>query len=211
MLANIVIDFFNQGGPIMWPILIVSIIAVGVVLERTVWWTMMRQRRDPALLERVLTKVEEGNIDAASAIARDSKDPVIRMIWHGLNHHHVSLQGALQVGAGIELERAGSMLSVLDTLITLAPLLGLLGTVTGIMGAFHTLGNDELAAQKVGAGISEALIATACGLCVAIFSLVPYNYFNRRVSRLRFELESNATNLELMLEKIHKQQEGSLA
>ncbi|MGC3988923.1 MAG: MotA/TolQ/ExbB proton channel family protein [Chthoniobacteraceae bacterium] len=205
MLANIVIDFFNHGGPIMWPILIVAIIAVGVVLERIVWWTVLRKRRDPVLLEKILTKVEEGDIPTAASMGKDSKDPVIRMLWHGLNHHHVSLQGALQVGAGIELERAGNLLSVLDTLITLAPLLGLLGTVTGIMGAFHTLGNDELAAQKVGAGISEALIATACGLCIAIFSLVPFNYFNRRVSRLRFELESNATNLELMLEKQRKQ------
>jgi len=207
MLANIVIDFFNHGGPIMWPILIVAIIAVGVVLERIVWWTILRKRRDPVLLEKILTKVEEGDIATASSLGKESRDPVIRMLWHGLNHHHVSLQGALQVGAGIELERAGNLLSVLDTLITLAPLLGLLGTVTGIMGAFHTLGNDELAAQKVGAGISEALIATACGLCIAIFCLVPFNYFNRRVSRLRFELESNATNLELMLEKQRKQGE----
>lgn len=191
----------------MWPILIVAIIAVGVVLERIVWWTILRKRRDPVLLEKILTKVEEGDIATASSLGKESRDPVIRMLWHGLNHHHVSLQGALQVGAGIELERAGNLLSVLDTLITLAPLLGLLGTVTGIMGAFHTLGNDELAAQKVGAGISEALIATACGLCIAIFCLVPFNYFNRRVSRLRFELESNATNLELMLEKQRKQGE----
>ena len=100
-----------------------------------------------------------------------------------------------------ELERAARFLPVLDTIITLAPLLGLLGTVTGIMKAFRSIGNSDLAVQAVSGGIGEALIATACGLAIAIFCLLPFNYYQRRVSRLRFELETNATNLELMLER----------
>jgi biopolymer transport protein ExbB len=105
------------------------------------------------------------------------------------------------VQAGEELERAARFLPVLDTIITLAPLLGLLGTVTGIMQAFRVVGESELAVKAVSGGIGEALIATACGLAIAIFSLLPFNYFQRRVARLRFELETNATNLELMLER----------
>ena len=81
---------------------------------------------------------------AASKIAEGSQDPVIRMIHSGLNHVHTSLQGALELGAGIELERAGRFLTVMDTLVTLAPLLGLLGTVTGLMRAFLSVGSAEL-------------------------------------------------------------------
>ena len=121
-------------------------------------------------------------------------------MWNGLNHQHASLQGALQVAAGIEIKRAGRFLVVMDTLVTLAPLLGLLGTVTGLMRSFSFLGNEELAVQAVTGGIAEALIATACGLGIAIFALVPFNFFTSRVSNLEFELQTAATNLEVMLE-----------
>ena len=99
------------------------------------------------------------------------------MIYRGLNHVHTSLQGALQLAAGIELERAGRFLTVMDTLVTLAPLLGLLGTVTGLMRAFLSVGSAELSVGAVTGGIGEALIATACGLGIAIFSLIPFNFF----------------------------------
>jgi len=201
MKSNIVIDTFRHGGPVMWPILLTAIIAVAVVLERIFWWIRERRRCDFQKREAVLEKVEKGEIDAASNLARDSKDPILRMLWHGLNHHHSSLQGALQVAAGIEIERAGRFLAVLDTIVTLAPLLGLLGTVTGIMNSFNFVGNEDLAASKVSGGIAEALIATACGLSIAIFALIPFNYFGRLVERLRFQMETAATNLEVMLEK----------
>jgi len=79
------------------------------------------------------------------------------MMWNGLNHQHASLQGALQVAAGIEIKRAGRFLVVMDTLVTLAPLLGLLGTITGLIRSFSFLGNEELAVQAVTGGIAEAL------------------------------------------------------
>ncbi len=106
----------------------------------------------------------------------------------------------MQLAAGIELERAGRFLTVMDTLVTLAPLLGLLGTVTGLMRAFLSVGSAELAVAKVTGGIGEALIATACGLGIAIVSLVPFNYFTGRVARLQFELEAAASNVEVMVQ-----------
>jgi biopolymer transport protein ExbB len=206
--TNFLIDNFRKGGPIMWPILIVSIIGVAVVLERVFWWTGRWMRRDPKRIEKVFTAIETGDVTEASRLSRGSRDPVLRMMWNGLNHQHASLQGALQVAAGIEIKRAGRFLVVMDTLVTLAPLLGLLGTITGLIRSFSFLGNEELAVQAVTGGIAEALIATACGLGIAIFALIPFNFFTSRVSNLEFELQTAATNLEVMLEAQTKARQG---
>jgi len=203
--GNYFIDKFNEGGPIMWPILIVSIVALTVVIERVFWWGGRWFRRDPKRIEKTFTAIENNDVAEASRLSRDSRDPVLRMIWNGLNHQHASLQGALQVAAGIEIKRAGRFLVVMDTLVTLAPLLGLLGTVTGLIKAFGALGNEEVAVATVTGGIAEALIATACGLGIAIFALIPFNFFTSRVSNLEFELQTAATNLEVMLEAQSKE------
>jgi biopolymer transport protein ExbB len=197
--SNWLIDKFHRGGPVMWPILLVSIVGLTVVIERIFWWTGRWFRRDPKRIEKVFTAIENGDTTEASRLSRGSRDPVLRMMWNGLNHQHASLQGALQVAAGIEIKRAGRFLVVMDTLVTLAPLLGLLGTITGLIRSFSFLGNEELAVQAVTGGIAEALIATACGLGIAIFALIPFNFFTSRVSNLEFELQTAATNLEVML------------
>jgi biopolymer transport protein ExbB len=197
--SNFFIRNFTAGGPIMWPILIVSIVSLFVVIDRCVWWGFRWFRRDPKRVEKVFAALETGDVNEASKLARGTRDPVLRMIWNGLNHQHSSLQGALQVAAGIEIKRAGHYLVVMDTLVTLAPLLGLLGTITGLIRSFSLLGSEELAVQAVTGGIAEALIATACGLGIAIFALVPFNFFSSRVSNLEFELQTAATNLEVML------------
>src|SRR6476620_4882402 len=197
--GNWLIDKFHKGGPIMWPILIVSIVALTVVLERCIWWGGRWFRRDPKRIEKVFTAIENDDTTEASRLSRGSRDPVLRMLWNGLNHQHSSLEAALQVAAGIEIKRAGRFLVVMDTLVTLAPLLGLLGTITGLIKSFSFLGNEELAVQAVTGGIAEALIATACGLGIAIFALIPFNFFTSRVSNLEFELQTAATNLEVML------------
>jgi len=199
MLSNIAVQFLMKGGPVMWPILICALVAVAVVGERIFWWVREGARRDPKNLEDILAAVESGDVTGAHKLAEGSQDPVIRMIHRGLGHAHTSLQGALEIGAGVELERAGRFLTVMDTLVTLAPLLGLLGTVTGLMRAFLHLGSAELSVVSVTGGIGEALIATACGLGIAILALIPLNIFTRKVARLQFELETAATNIEIMV------------
>jgi len=201
MLANILVKYFEAGGPIMWPILITAIVAVAVVGERTFWWWREGLKRDPQTLEKVFAALENGDFREAARLSKDSDDPIISVIWHGMNHFHSSLQGALQVAAGVELQKAGRFLTVMDTLVTLAPLLGLLGTVSGIFKTFLSLGSAtvEGATSTITGGIGEALIATMCGLAIAIISLIPFNYFTRRLFQLQFELESAATNVEVMV------------
>jgi biopolymer transport protein ExbB len=200
--GNAIFEYFFRGGFIMYPMAAVLVIAIAVILERLFWWVVQTARRDPAKLDQVYAALEQGNVPAAISIARASKDPLVRTVWHGLNHVHASVEGALQVASGVEIQRAGRFMSVMDTTITLAPLLGLLGTVTGIMGSFNFVGNADLAPTKVSGGIAEALIATACGLGIAIFTLIFFNFFNARVARLQFELESTCNNVILMLNSL---------
>jgi biopolymer transport protein ExbB len=205
MLANVVVEKFVEGGPIMWPILLVAIVMVAVIGERCVFWFLQGRRRDPATLEKVLAAMENMDFRAAVSLAKGSDDPVIRMIYQGLTHVHGSLAGALQVAAGVEIKRAGRFIVLVDTCITLAPLLGLLGTVTGIMKSFGEV-VGELAVQAVSAGIGEALIATAAGLAIAILGVFFLNLFNELLAKLQFELETAATNVEVMVTKA--KQEG---
>src|SRR5260370_15775892 len=151
--GNTIFETFFKGGPVMYPIVAVLVVAIAVILERLVWWTVKTTRRDPSKLDKVYEALDQGNIAAAINLARGSKDPLVRTVWHGLNHVHASLEGALQVASGVEIQRAGRFMSVMDTTITLAPLLGLLGTVTGIMGSFNFVVASDFPPPKLTAAI----------------------------------------------------------
>ncbi|MEZ0275239.1 MAG: MotA/TolQ/ExbB proton channel family protein, partial [Roseimicrobium sp.] len=130
ILGNSIVELIHKGGPIMYPILLTAAVALCILAERITWWVRLAGRRDPKRLESVFAAIEEGKMKEAIQLSRNSTDPVIRMIHHGLNHHHSSLQGALEVAAGLEMQKAGRFLNAMDTIVTLGPLLGLLGTVT---------------------------------------------------------------------------------
>jgi biopolymer transport protein ExbB len=196
MTDNLVIEYFQKGGWIMWPILVTSLVAVTVIFERLIWWTMEQRQRDPEKLDKVYSSIKKGELKVASGLARTSNDPILRVIWHALNNFYASPEGALHVAAELEIERASRFIIVLDTIVTLAPLLGLIGTVTGLMRAFFKLGNTELSEAAISGGIAEALIATVCGLAIAVVSLVFLNYFTGRVAKLQIEILNACTNVE---------------
>lgn len=200
-LANAAVDLFLQGGPIMYPLLVAAVIAIAVVGERLVWWCRAAARRDPAAVAAALKAAEAGDWSAAELAVAKSQDPVARVLRAGLAHRAGSFEGAVQVASAAELREAARFITVLDTLVTLAPLLGLLGTVTGIMGSFTSIGADELAVSKVTGGIGEALIATAAGLGIAIVTLVPLNLLSGRLGGLQADLEAAATTLQVAIQK----------
>lgn len=194
-----IFHIFEKGGPIMWPLLLASILALGAVLERVVFLAREKVKRDPRALEQFLAAVSRGDIDGALAIANTTRFFVVRALAYALGHREQSLANALLYAQAQELKRFGRGVSILDTVITLAPLLGLLGTVTGMMGSFSLIGGDLSAPGAITGGIAEALIATAFGLGIAITALLPFNYLNTRMDEARHEMESAATQLELLV------------
>lgn len=194
-----IINLFLKGGVIMWPLLLTSTLALSVILERTLFWWRLKRQREPQRIERALDHLQKGRIQAASTELAGSEDFIARALHHGLTHHHGYLQGALQTAAGRELERMGRMLPALDTIITLAPLLGLLGTIIGIMHSFQMMGDVQLTEpMAVTGGIAESLIATGFGLSIAIFTLIPFNWFTSRLHSAQHLLETNATHVEVL-------------
>jgi biopolymer transport protein ExbB len=196
-------ELFVHGGWIMWPILIVSFVAVTAVVERILFLMRENSRRQPERVEQMLEKVEKGDYDGARGIGESSTDYVAQILVSALTHREHSLTNAFTRAANQELNRYQRGIAVLDTCITMSPLLGLLGTVMGMMNTFGALGDGDIAANagKITGGVGEALIATAAGLMIAIMGLLPYNILNSRVEEARHNITDASNALELMIKK----------
>ncbi len=199
MLANIVIETFIKGGWVMWPILATFFLAFCVILDRCIWWLRLQSTLRSADQERARVALGTGDFKTAWSLGENTEDPYLKNLHEGMTHANTSMLAAMQLHATHLIEKSEARMWILSTLITLAPLLGLFGTVVGIMGSFSFVGDEQLAASKVSGGIGEALIATACGIFIAIICLLPYNFFRKRVSVLRGSLERWINHSELLV------------
>ena len=205
-------DYFQRGGPVMYPLLACSVIALTVIAERLLFWMRMRRAQEPDTIVRCLRMAQEGLSEEAAELARSSADPVLRVLAQGLSRQAATPTLAMEQQAKDEMSHMSQYLAVLDTAITIAPLLGIYGTLTGIIRAFDALSAGSLPDPRlVGAGIAEALITTIAGLTIAIPGIMFYNHFTRRVERATQELERHATTLELILEQRRRSEQAELA
>ena len=196
-------EFFRSGGPVMYPLLACSFIVLTVVIERAIFWIRVGLQRKPALVDEVLELCRSGNWEAVRLKTMGSRDFVVRILVTGILHREFSMVKAMESAAADEIQRMRRTMTVLDTMITVAPLLGIFGTVTGIITSFEMLGASGIDhPEAVTAGVAEALITTATGLAIAIFSVFPFNYFNSKVRRATLEIEKYATSLEIVYEKL---------
>lgn len=196
-------DLFIKGKEIMWPILLLSFVAITVVVERLLFIVRENASREPEVVEKMLEAVERRDIEGALAIGRKSKDFIAKVLVYSLSNREYSLSNAFIRASGQELARFQQGMATLDTCITAAPLLGLLGTVTGMMRTFGALGGGDIgaAAGQITGGVAEALIATACGLAIAIMGLLPYNYLNARAEQAKQDVADVSHALEILLKK----------
>ncbi|PAW67133.1 MAG: hypothetical protein B9S38_12825 [Verrucomicrobiia bacterium Tous-C4TDCM] len=203
--ANIVLKTFHEGGWIMWPVAATFFLALCVLLERSIWWISLKRSLRPDAQEKAREALGTGDFGTAWKLGQDLADPFLHNLNEGISHAHTSMLAAMHLHATKWIERSEARMWVLGTIITLAPLLGLLGTVVGLMGSFATLDQGLDSSQKVTDGIAEALIATACGLAIAIGCLLPYNFFRKRVSVFRSSLESWINHAELLVQSAKAQ------
>ena len=203
LLGQTPLELFAKGGPIMWPILLVSFLAITVVIERVIFLLRERSARQPEVVEKMLEFVEAREPQRALVLGQQSSDYVARILVYALTHREHSLSNAFMRAANKELARFQQGLAVLDTCITAAPLLGLLGTVTGMMATFGALGEGDLGASagKITGGVGEALIATACGLVIAILGLFPYNILSATVETAKHDIADASHALEVIIQK----------
>ncbi len=197
------IDIFFKGGPVMYPLLGCSIIALTVIIERALFWIREDMRRNQPLVDHVLELCRQGDWNAVKEQVAGSRDYIIRILVNGIVHKEFSMTKAMETAAGDEIKRMRRHLGVLDTMITVAPLLGIFGTVIGIIISFEMLGTSGIDhPEAVTAGIAQALITTASGLGIAILSVFPYNYFSSRAESAALAIEKYATSLEIVYEKL---------
>lgn len=193
-----VIDLFERGGPLMWPILGCSVIALVIFVER-----LIALRNERILPRQVYQGLQRhlGVADAARAeqLCRESDSVLCRVVGAGLAQRgggRAVAKEAMEETGQVEVGSLEAGVGALSTVAAIAPLLGLLGTVTGMIQVFRDIAGEERAEISVFAdGIWQALITTGAGLTVAIPAYIAYRYVEVRIERLGRRLEEASLDI----------------
>ncbi len=191
---------YLSGGPFMWPILIMTALGLGFIIERFIYFALSRigsrefiNKLDMAVLNEDLSKVE--------ALCKDKKNDnkISQIILKGLELKELGyerVEKTLSVSASVEVSKMERGLNVLLAVGNIVPMLGFLGTVTGMVTAFNDIAAaDQVSAKIVAGGIQQALLTTAAGLIAAIPTLLFYNYFIHRIEGFIGNVERLASDL----------------
>ena len=193
----------SMGGPVMVPLAACSFVSLAVIVERALFYRRISTDTQ-RLMQEVRSAIERSDVPYALSLCERAAGPVAATLAAGLraSRQGYDPQRAMEEHGMAELPYVNRRLAVLDTVVTLAPLLGLLGTVTGMIRAFHIVSRVGVGHPAgITAGVAEALIATATGLVIAIYSLVAYNYFLDHVKYIVGEIEARSTQLINLLDQ----------
>lgn len=193
------LNIFLLGGPVMIPLLLCSIFAVAIGIERL--WYLLRARIDTDdLLEDIKLSLGQGKILEAMQTAKKSRGPVAAVLATGIAHYDQSrdeIKEHMQSVGQEEIFKMERRLGALDAIVMMTPLLGILGTVTGIIKSFNIMAALEgvQQASALSAGIAEALITTAAGLIIAIPTMALVAYLNGLINAQVADLNKKSTEL----------------
>ncbi len=186
---------FLSGGPVMYPLLLCSVLVLTITIERL--WYFLSQRGDLDEIRRIVFRLmdKDAPLEAIQYLQKINQ-PVARMYQAALLYYgkeRAQIEASLRDAGELEIKKMERGLGLLDVIITAAPLLGLLGTVTGIIDSFNILAVAQglPSATELSRGIAEALITTAFGLMIAIPSLFLMHWLNRMIDK-------NLTNMNQM-------------
>ena len=197
-------ELFIKGGPFMWPLLLCSIVAVGVIIERLITFIRSRSNADE-FMDQIVDALEgnpgsrDAQIQEAIEICAANSSPISNIIQAGLEKAGKSMRSierAMEKVSVYQISLLEKGLVVLATLATISPLIGFLGTVSGMIRSFSVIAESATRdPQGVARGISEALITTATGLLIAIPIFIAYNFFVNWMGRFTAQMEESAGTL----------------
>ncbi len=212
MFSN-VINFFTEGGIFMVPLVLASVIAVALMLERGL--ALRRERVIPAALAEAIDELRHGgSTRTLEQLSAGESTTLARLVRFALRHlpwPKYENAEALQTKARAEVSRLERGLVVLEIITGIGPLLGLLGAVSGLVTIFADVGYSgplDTQGLQIARGIAEALHTTIAGLAVAIPSLIAHSIYIRRIDSFAVELESLTVDL---LGKIYTEKETPAA
>ncbi|NCG32614.1 MAG: MotA/TolQ/ExbB proton channel family protein [Proteobacteria bacterium] len=195
------LTLFADGGWMMYPLVLCSLIAVGVILAK-MWTLWVAHAGTARVLREVQEAAESGDLDAAYDIARDTPGPAAAIVLAGLRRVRNGrltkgeLETAVATTGAIELSFLERGLVILATIANVAPLMGFLGTVAGMILAFAAIEEaGTVEPSLVAGGIKVALLTTAAGLIVAVPINITYNFFVTRIDRLIGDMEQGAQTI----------------
>ena len=195
------LHYLEVGGPILWVLVIISIGAFAVVLERIVFFARNEKNIGDTFKDEILSLVANKKIDEAIALCDTKKSCVASAVKKFLQKAPKGIdvqdyEFNLKEITIKETSPYESRLNLLASVISISPMLGLLGTVTGMIRAFTNISKYGAGdAAIVADGIAEALLTTAAGLMIAIPVIVIYNYLNRRLEKMENEIDDVVTNI----------------
>jgi biopolymer transport protein ExbB len=192
---NTVLTFIRNGGVMMYPLLLSSIVLISLIIERAI--TLRKASVDgDALLDEIKSVRPAGpSTDNTKAIAlcQSTGGPLGRMFARGLKNAHRdadAIEMAMEQEAANETPSLEANLPVIKTIINIAPLLGLLGTIAGMISSFRAASQQGLSnPTAVLGGISEALISTATGITLAVVGFIFFNYFSNLTRKIVEDME----------------------
>lgn len=192
-------DLISKGGPVMFPILLGSVLFVAIFIER-LYHYHRAQVDTNEFISGIRNILKKGNIAEAISICEETPGPVAHIIKASLLKHdrpRDEITRTIEDAALLEVPRLEKNLTVLATIAHISPLLGLFGTVLGMIKVFMKIQEmgGNVNAEKLAGGIWEALMTTAAGLAVAIPAFVAYNYLTSRVNGLVLDMERSATEV----------------
>lgn len=195
---NAILDIIAKGGPVMWPLLLLSVIALGITIER--FYSLRGARTDTAkLMEKVKSALKSRDARVAVGYCDATPGPVARVLSTAIDLLGLSSE---EIKEGVdetfleEKPRLERGLTGLSTIVTISPLLGLLGTIAGLMELFQVIAGGEIGnSEALSGGIAEALITTATGLTIAIIFLIFHNILASQVERITNQMEKSVTEL----------------
>jgi biopolymer transport protein ExbB len=192
-------EIIEKGGPVMWPLLFISLAAVALAVERLIAFNQFGTL-SPGLAEEIIQYLKTGRVRDAIRRTEELPGPVAATLDTVLQNRELALEDIereVEVTTEDYLVRLERFLPALDTFTTLSPLLGLLGTILGMVKVFQqfTSAGDEASKAKILAGVGESLYATAFGIAIAIFCFAVYNYFSARQRHVAVQTEQAATRV----------------